>query len=619
MTEDTLSAWRRAQAVCFSFDNTVTENDTLDLLAQHLGLGPEAAQVAEQAANGQLSTQDSLQRRLQLLNCSPQDILGFLDQHPPATRLAPGVEDLVAALQARGIVVYLASASSWELTAPIAQALNIPYAHVFADGMAWQETEAADGPRLVGFTRHEAASYASPQAEAVGKLRDMFPYQTLAFVGSGTTDLEAAQLAHGADIFIAYAGVVQHEAVVQGSDWSVRDFHEMARMLKKHKVACIGSGAWACAAVRIVAYNTLHNDPRDEFAKEVTMWVHEEEVNGRKLSEIINETHENVKYLPGVKLGDNVVATPDLLEAVSGADIIMVCVPHQFVHGICKQLQGHVSQDAIAVSLTKGMRVRPEGPQLISEMVRNYLRIDCSVLMGANIAQDIASEQLSEATIGYTILANAEVLKRVFETHYFYVTMVPDVAAAEMCGTLKNIVALSAGFVDGLAYGPNTKAAIMREGLQEMRQFCKALYPTVRDETFFESCGVADLIATCYGGRNRKVAEAYVKALMTDHPKTFDELEAELLHGQKLQGVLTSNEVQEVLRKRGWQDDYPLFTTTNRIVNGRLPPHAITAYRDCGIDGFDYPERADNPTSSQDGARADPLAVAAREREAQSK
>lgn len=81
-----------------------------------------------------------------------------------------------------------------------------------------------------------------------------------------------------------------------------------------------------------------------------------------------------------------------------------------------------------------------------------------------------------------------------------------------MAGTLKNVVALASGFVDGLGYGANTKAAIMREGLSEMRDLAKAMYPSVRDETFLESCGVADLIATCYGGRNRAVAAAWAQA-----------------------------------------------------------------------------------------------------------
>jgi hypothetical protein len=73
------------------------------------------------------------------------------------------------------------------------------------------------------------------------------------------------------------------------------------------------------------------------------------------------------------------------------------------------------------------------------------------------IGQDIAAEELSEATIGYSVLAHGELFKRLFQRPYFYVQLVPDVAGAEMAGTLKNIVALAAGFVDGLGLGPNTK------------------------------------------------------------------------------------------------------------------------------------------------------------------
>ncbi len=88
----------------------------------------------------------------------------------------------------------------------------------------------------------------------------------------------------------------------------------------------------------------------------------------------------------------------------------------------------------------------------------------------------------------------------------------PAQPGAEMCGTLKNIVALGAGIVDGLGLGPNSKATIIRQGLVEMRSFTKALYPTARDDTFLECCGVGDLVATCTGGRNRLVAEAWTKA-----------------------------------------------------------------------------------------------------------
>ncbi|RHZ14601.1 hypothetical protein DYB26_010661 [Aphanomyces astaci] len=300
----------------------------------------------------------------------------------------------------------------------------------------------------------------------------------------------------------------------------------------------------------------------DVFDPVLTMWVFEETVDGRKLSEIINSDHENVKYLPGYKLPTNVVAVPDLKEAVTGADVLIFCVPHQFLGKMLPQIkeQGLVP-DCIGVSLIKGIDFDDQGVVLVSSIIQTALDIDCSVLMGANVANEVAAGDFCESTLGCNDLRHGAFLQDLFHTNRFRVNVVLDPHGVELCGALKNVVALGAGFCDGLGYGGNTKAAIIRLGLIEMKKFCYRFFDGIKEDTFFESCGVADLITTCFGGRNRKCAELFVKYKGV----TWEEMEATVLNGQKLQGTWTAKEVYRIIEKTHSLPEFPLFVAIYRI------------------------------------------------------
>jgi len=302
------------------------------------------------------------------------------------------------------------------------------------------------------------------------------------------------------------------------------------------------------------------------------MWVFEEEVNGRKLTEIINTEHENVKYLPGRTLPSNVVAVPDILTAAVQADILIFVLPHQFIKRACAPLIGKLKAGAQGLSLVKGFAILPGGGiELISDLIsREMGGLPVSVLMGANLANEVADEIFAETTIGAKVPEVGQDLKLLFQTDNFRVTVVSDTQIVEICGALKNIVACAAGFCDGLKCGDNTKAATIRLGLKEMMKYGEMYYPGGNPATYFESCGVADLITTCYGGRNRKVSEAFVTRKVS-----IAELEVEMLNGQKLQGPETAAEVNYMLKAKGLEDQFPLFTTVHKICVGELQPEQL--------------------------------------------
>ncbi|KAF1953931.1 glycerol-3-phosphate dehydrogenase-like protein [Byssothecium circinans] len=400
---------------------------------------------------------------------------------------------------------------------------------------------------------------------------------------------------------------------------------------KKHKVTVVGSGNWGTTMSKLVAENVKANPQL--FEETVQMWVYEEEVTipkdsrhydagselstkPQKLSELFNKIHENVKYLPNITVPSNVVANPDVVDSCRDSTILIFVLPHQFIPRVCDQLAGKIVPYARAICCTKGIDVSEKGVRLMSEAIGMRLNIYCGALSGANIASEIAQEKYSETTVAYDpppmdsraptpsgspnasqvdlispskpvpgarsarlqalpndypALSHANI-RKLFHRPYFHVRIVDDVAGVSLGGALKNIIALGAGFVDGLGWGDNAKAAVMRVGILEMVKFGKNYFPDSSKSTTFteESCGVADVVTSCMGGRNFRCAKMAI-----ERGKTVFEIEQEVLNGQKLQGTSTAYEVNEFLKQQGQEADFPLFTAVYKILEGKAKPEDI--------------------------------------------
>ncbi|OQE37129.1 hypothetical protein PENCOP_c010G05883 [Penicillium coprophilum] len=381
-------------------------------------------------------------------------------------------------------------------------------------------------------------------------------------------------------------------------------------MPQKHKVVIIGSGNWGSTVGKILAENTREHP--DVFEQDVTMWVFEEDVDVPdhgtlrdqlgdkpvKITQAINTTHQNFKYLPGITLPDNLIANSDIQDTVRGASILVFNLPHQFISRILDQINGHHLPYARAISCIKGVDVSDGTVTLYSELIMEKLGIYCGSLSGANIASEVAAETLCETTVGYDgppmdykqsdglstdnlikvdeqrqikskpshiklhpvpqsySHVDSRLLNLLFGRPYLNVHVVRDVAGVALAGALKNIVALAVGFVAGKEWGENTKAAVMRIGILEMVKFGRLWFPqSVNERTFTEeSAGVADLITSASAGRNsRSACHAVQKHL------TVDEIERTELGGQKLQGTSTARAVCEFLGEQGKLEQFPLF------------------------------------------------------------
>lgn len=355
---------------------------------------------------------------------------------------------------------------------------------------------------------------------------------------------------------------------------------------------------WVYEETVSLSKDSKHYDPSSEKS-----------TKPQKLTELINHFHENVKYLPNIALPHNLHANPSLTESVKDSSILIFNLPHQFIGGLCDQMKGAILPYARGVSCIKGVKVDSKDVSLFSESIGEKLGIYCGALSGANIANEVALEKFSETTIAYDPppmdsrnptpkgptpessqidLSKAtehkdskgkpskvaltaqpldlppidrDILKTLFHRPYFHVHVVADVAGVSLSGALKNIVALAAGFVAGLQWGDNAKAAIMRVGLLEMVKFGKMFFKeSVRTGTFTEeSAGVADLITSCSGGRNYRCAKMSV-----EEGVDIGTIEKRELNGQILQGVSTAKEVYDFLKARGQEEEFPLLTATYR-------------------------------------------------------
>lgn len=308
------------------------------------------------------------------------------------------------------------------------------------------------------------------------------------------------------------------------------------------KVAVIGAGAFGTAMAVTTA----------RAGNDVLLWAHDPSV-----AQTIRETGTNPVYLPGIELGERIHATSDLAEAAAFSDTLFMVVPSHHYRGVLAQIESEVRGPVNVISGTKGIENETlERMSQISAAVLGEKLGAFAVLSGPTFAVEAARGLPSAAVIASTDILFAQEAQTVLSSPTFRLYHSEDVVGVELSGSLKNVIAIAAGVLEGLGLGFNTTAALVTRGLREITRLGIALGG--RPETFAGLAGMGDLVLTCTGSlsRNRSVGVQLGKG------RTLEDI----LRDAKFvaEGVKTSKAARALADRH--QIEMPITTEMHRLL-----------------------------------------------------
>lgn len=317
-------------------------------------------------------------------------------------------------------------------------------------------------------------------------------------------------------------------------------------------ISILGSGTWGTALAKTLA----------EAGHDVRLWsISQDEIDA------LTKTHKHIN-LPGAILPDSIQYTTDIEAAVTDAEIIVLVVPSIFVRSTTQKVKPYLKKGQILACAAKGLE--EDTLFTLSEVIEDVLAPDIGENAAVPVVAISGPTHAEEVAIGYptTIVCaseNEEAAKQV-QKMFLGTCIRPytntDIKGVELCGALKNIMALACGISAGLGYGDNTKAALMTRGMSEIATLGLSL--GCKLETFAGLAGMGDLIvtATSMHSRNNRAG------MLIGQGRTADEAAKEV--GMVVEGLNALPGARALAAKHGIS--MPIVETMGLIVDGKITP-----------------------------------------------
>ncbi|MDR9418293.1 NAD(P)H-dependent glycerol-3-phosphate dehydrogenase [Gracilimonas sp.] len=258
-------------------------------------------------------------------------------------------------------------------------------------------------------------------------------------------------------------------------------------------VTVIGAGSFGTALAMVL----------DQAGNEVQIWAREAEIADR-----INEEHVNPSYLNDIELPKTIKAYNNLEQCMQSQDMVVFATPSHALREVGNKLKPCLDGHEILVTVAKGIEndtFKTMSQVLVEVMDGTTLEDNIGVLYGPSHAEEVGKLKPTTVVAAAYSTRTARIIQEAFLTPMFRVYINNDVIGVEIGGSVKNIMAIAAGIVDGAELGDNAKAALITRGLHEMKRMGAKM--GTHSDTFSGLTGMGDLIVTCTSAhsRNRSV------------------------------------------------------------------------------------------------------------------
>ena len=313
---------------------------------------------------------------------------------------------------------------------------------------------------------------------------------------------------------------------------------------QEHRFAVLGAGSWGTALAMLLARNGHH----------IRLW-------GKDQDHVLQmrDEGENSRYLPDYPFPSNLYVYHDLDACLEGITDILIVVPSFAFRETLLRIKPYVSQKTRIVWGTKGL---DSGNQLLHEVVVEVLQqtLSMAVLSGPSLAREVATGLPTAVTVASNNDTFARDLIVYLHSSHFRVYQNNDMVGVELCGAVKNVLAIAAGISDGMQLGSNARSALITRGLAEMSRLCQAMGG--ERETVTGLAGLGDLVLTSTDNQSRN--RRFGMALGTG----IDPETAEQAIGQAIEGRHNSQQVYQLAQKH--HVNMPISQQVYRILHHHL-------------------------------------------------